>query len=286
MTTPTTNLTSQNNALIPQGTEQAILKPVSSVENIIDAYREYNRLKDNLLIEGDYQVIKNKKCIKKSGFRKLATAFGISTEIVRENRINFEKYFVYEITVRATSPNGRFSEACASCASNEKEFSHLENDVRATAQTRGTNRAIADLIGSWEVSAEELNQDTSYAKQESKTATKATFVHYHETPEGKKHYANMQNRFQKPITKTEDPKTEIVDTQDLEESEPHMKGIVHKNNKTCESPELMTVKQKNYLIKLIEIKYPDEQTRANLYNRLLFLTKKEANSTIQKLLVA
>jgi len=58
MTTPTTKATSQNNALIPSGTEQIVLKPVSSVENIIEAYREYNRLKDNLLIEGDYQVIK------------------------------------------------------------------------------------------------------------------------------------------------------------------------------------------------------------------------------------
>ncbi|MBP9780275.1 hypothetical protein KBD33_06715, partial [Candidatus Gracilibacteria bacterium] len=188
------------------------------------------------------------KCIKKSGFRKLATAFGISTEIVRENRINFEKYFVYEITVRATSPSGRYSEACASCASNEKEFSHLENDVRATAQTRGTNRAIADLIGSGEVSAEELDQ----------------------VP---------------PISnKIQEVKPEIVDTQNLEESEPHMKGFVHKNNKTYESPELMTVKQKNYLIKLIEVRYQDESTRATLFNRLNSLTKIEARDAIGKML--
>ncbi len=248
--TTTINPTSQNNTLVPQETEQIVLKPVSSIENIIWAYREYNRLKDSLLIESDYQLIKGKKCIKKSWFRKLATAFGISTEIVRENRINFEKYFVYEITVRATSPSGRYSEACASCASNEKEFSHLENDVRATAQTRGTNRAIADLIGSWEVSVEELDQ----------------------VP---------------PISnKIQEVKPEIVDTQNLEESEPHMKGFVHKNNKTYESPELMTVKQKNYLIKLIEVRYQDESTRATLFNRLNFLTKNEARDAIGKMLVS
>ncbi len=246
--TTTTNSTSGNTTIIPQETEQIVLKPVSSIENIIWAYREYNRLKDSLLIETDYQLIKGKKCIKKSWFRKLATAFGISTEIVRENRINFEKYFVYEITVRATSPSGRYSEACASCASNEKEFSHLENDVRATAQTRGTNRAIADLIGSWEVSAEELDQ----------------------VP---------------PISnKIQEVKPEIVDTQNLEESEPHMKGFVHKNNKTYESPELMTVKQKNYLIKLIEVRYQDESTRATLFNRLNSLTKIAARDAIWKML--
>ena len=62
----------------------------------------------------------------------------------KENRINFDTYFVYEVTCRATSPNGRYIEACASCASNEKEFSHKENDVRATAQTRASNRSISD----------------------------------------------------------------------------------------------------------------------------------------------
>lgn len=254
MTTPTTNQTSEVNTLISQGTEQIVLKPVSSVENIIQAYREYNRLKDNLLIETDYQLIKWKKCIKKSWFRKLATAFGISTEIVRENRINFEKYFVHEITVRATSPNGRYSEACASCASNEKEFSHLENDVRATAQTRGTNRAIADLIGSWEVSAEELDPV-------------------------------------KPLpSKIEEAKPEIIDNlknpdnKHLEASEPHMIWIVHKDNKTYETPELMTIKQKNFLIKLIEIRYQDEPTRASLFNRLASLTKSEARDAIGKML--
>ena len=60
--------------------------------------------------------------------------------------MNLDDYFIYEITVRATSPSGRYSEACASCASNERDFTHLENDVRATSQTRATNRAISDLI--------------------------------------------------------------------------------------------------------------------------------------------
>lgn len=137
-----------------------ILRPIATVENIISTYREYNLLKDKLLIESDYQTIKGKKCIKKSGLRKLATAFGISTQITHENRVNVGDYFIYEITVRAISPSGRYAEACASCASNEREFNHLENDVRATAQTRASNRAIADLIGSGEVSADEMDDTT------------------------------------------------------------------------------------------------------------------------------
>ena len=117
-----------------------------------------------------------------------------------------------------------------------------------------------------------------------KTVPKNTFVPYHETPEGKKHYANMQNRSQKPLAKVKEVKAEILDAQNLEESEPHMKGFIHKNNTIYESSELMTIRQKQYLIKLIEIKYPDEQTRARLYNRLLSLTKSEARNAIQKML--
>ncbi len=125
-----------------------LLKPIADANTIVEAYREYQLLKTKLLQEIDYQVIRGKKYIKKSGFRKLSTAFGISTSVVREARLNLEGYFVYEITVRATASSGRFTEACSSCASNERDFSHIENDVRATAQTRGSNRAIADLIGS------------------------------------------------------------------------------------------------------------------------------------------
>lgn len=133
-----------------------LLKPIASIDRIIEAIREYGLLKSKLLGEHDYQVIRGKKYIKKSGFRKLSTAFGISTQIMREHRLDFADYFVYEITVRAIASNGRYIETCSSCASNEREFAHPENDTRATAQTRASNRAIADLIGSSETSAEEM----------------------------------------------------------------------------------------------------------------------------------
>ena len=273
----TTTIPKIHTSIVPQeATQQIVLKPIQSIDTIVEAYRDYNRLKDMLLTENDYQVIKGKKCIKKSGFRKLACAFGISTEITRENRISLDKYFIYEVTVRATSPNGRFAEACASCASNEKEFSHLENDVRATAQTRASNRAISDLIWWWEVSAEELETPNLPDKKSN------TFVPYHETVQGKAHYENIKNKSD-PV---ENKNPEKISQEELEDSSPHMNGIVHKDNTTHETPELMTIKQKNYLIKLIEIRYQDEPTRTKLFNRLLSLTKNEARFAIQKMLVA
>ena len=38
-----------------------------------------------------------------------------------------------------------------------QRFSNPENDVRGTAHTRAKNRAISDLIGAGEVSAEEID---------------------------------------------------------------------------------------------------------------------------------
>lgn len=254
MTTPTITT-----SIVPQDTTPQIsLKPIQSVESIVDAYHEYNKLKQMLLTDSDYQTIKWKTCIKKSGFRKLACAFGISIQVTKENRINFDTYFVYEVTCRATSPNGRYIEACASCASNEKEFSHKENDVRATAQTRASNRAISDLIWGGEVSAEELDDTKTPATQ-----------------------TNLHQELPKVGNKNPEP---VMTQEELEDSEPHMNGIVHKNNQTYETPELMTVKQKLLLTKLIETKYKDEKTRASLFNRMLSLTKVEARFAIQKML--
>lgn len=73
----------------------------------------------------------------------------------------------------------------------------------------------------------------------------------------------MENRNKNPQYKIEEVKSTDIDNED---------------------PELITVKQKNYLIKLIEIRYQDEPTRASLFNRLKSLTKSETRDVIGKML--
>ena len=234
---------------LPVEKETIILKPVSTVENIISTYQEYNRLKDRLLTDWDYQLIRWKKCIKKSWFRKLATAFSISTEITRENRVNLDDYFIYEITCRATSPTWRYAESCASCASNERDFTHLENDVRATAQTRATNRAISDLIWTWEISAEEI--DESEVKKRSNTPKMDDIVTPHEEP---------SEVFESPLeTTTSSPAP-------------------------SDNEEPITTKQRHLLIRLIETRYQDEHERSSLFKRMNVLSKTEARFAIQRML--
>jgi hypothetical protein len=48
------------------------------------------------------------------------------------------------------------------CSTTERKFSKPEHDILAIAHTRAKNRAISDLIGLGEVSAEELEADQPF----------------------------------------------------------------------------------------------------------------------------
>lgn len=109
-------------------------------------YSSINEIRENILTEKDLVNIKWKTYINKSWYRKIALALNISIQIVSEKRIDQENCFLYDFTVRATNSLWRYVESSSSCASNERDFNNINHDVRATAQTRATNRAIADLI--------------------------------------------------------------------------------------------------------------------------------------------
>ena len=150
-------------------------------------WKAYQELTKQLLDESDYQKIGRSKFKKKSAWRKYARAFTISCQVVNEQIVRDEsQYPIYaRFTVRATTPDGRFQESEQECHITERccqqpcakrswdrhtccpkdcpgklHFSH-PGDLPATAHTRAKNRAIADLIGAGEVSAEEMADDGS-----------------------------------------------------------------------------------------------------------------------------
>ncbi len=138
----------------------AIVKPIVKTQDAISELESFENMKARLLVTSDYQMISGKNFIKKSGWRKLALVFNISDQIMESSKVVREDgSFVWSFRVRAQAPNGRFTEAVASCDSRERKFSHVEHDVQATAQTRAKSRAISDLIGAGEVSAEEMLAD-------------------------------------------------------------------------------------------------------------------------------
>lgn len=157
-----------------------------SPEEAFQQWRDYQELTQRLLDDSDYQSIGRSKFKKKSAWRKYAKAFNLTDEVTFEHIERDERFrpVFARIRVRVTAPNGRFTEAdqeahrferccptidgdqcskrtwrnhtcCTVDCSGWIHWSH-PGDIPATALTRAKNRAIADMIGAGEVSAEEM----------------------------------------------------------------------------------------------------------------------------------
>lgn len=135
-------------------------------KDIVDYFKLYQQITKDILTDDDYQEFEvtdkktGKKLIKrfkkKSAFRKYQVAFNISDRILEEIREDKKDHFVWRIKVEASTKSGRTSIGVGACSSAERGFAHLEHDVYATAHTRAKNRAISDIMGAGEVSAEEM----------------------------------------------------------------------------------------------------------------------------------
>lgn len=160
---------------------------------IVQAQQQYHDVCLALLDDNDIQVIGKKQFKKRSAWNKLAVAFGVSTTEVRtvHERDEQGRIIRTECVVRASAPNGRTSDGIGACDLYERccdpatctkrthwedsgrptghvhctlpckqaHFSNPQHDIPATAFTRASNRAKADLFGMGEVSAEEINDN-------------------------------------------------------------------------------------------------------------------------------
>lgn len=170
-------------------TTLAPLQPVD-VQAAEDFMNNYQELVEALLDETDYQEIYTKdgikKSKKKSAWRKLATAFNISDDVVEKEiiRDDCQRIISARYEVIATLPNGRHGIGTGGASIFDKiskkdevepspfelrqRFTNAEHDIISTAHTRAKSRAIADLIGAGEVSAEELEGLMSKPKSKPK----------------------------------------------------------------------------------------------------------------------
>lgn len=158
----TTNQTVQeqtNNT--PQYLQNNINPDIVNVELALQQWTIYQELTQHLLDESDYQKIGDRKFKKKSAWRKYMRAFNISTTI-QEKEIEKDKHGrVTNATfiIKAISPDGRYAEGWGNCSKFERKFNKPNHDIPSTAMTRATNRAVSDLIGAGEVSAEEITPE-------------------------------------------------------------------------------------------------------------------------------
>lgn len=149
--------------------------PLVDVDEALRLWKAFETFKQKMLVPWghkgtDYQRIKvserqpdgawktvDKDFPKKSAARKFAKFFGISDRILEKVRVDREDgSFVWHYTVEAWAPNGQIVTAEGVCDSNEKKSKKLEHDVKTTAHTRAKSRAVFDLVGGGEVSAEEV----------------------------------------------------------------------------------------------------------------------------------
>lgn len=138
---------------------------------------QFDSMKSNLAA-GETMKIGDKPYIKRNGWRMIAAGFNVDLELVKDNdgkvlhnRMEGEddvgRYYVHTYVARATLPSGKFAECEGACSSRDSFFGKAhgawkpmseidEADIIATAQTVAYNRAISDLVGGAEVSAEEM----------------------------------------------------------------------------------------------------------------------------------
>jgi hypothetical protein len=172
----------------------AIVMPAVSPDEALKAWDNYLDLKKKIVEPSDIQKIQGKDFLKKSYWRKIATFFNLSVDVVEEKKESLGKTFVWHFTCKATAPNGRYAIGTGSCDAFEKakkvddqymtynKFNkkweeatpNSIHNIRSTAETRAFNRAVSNLVGGGEVSADEMVviEEAEEVKQEPKQEKK------------------------------------------------------------------------------------------------------------------
>jgi hypothetical protein len=193
------------------------------IEYAAECQKNFEDLVEALLDKDtDYQGGKKKK----SAWRKLAKAFNISDEKVCDRIIRDENYQIISayFEVKAILPNGRYGIGVGDCSifdkinkddaempSNfelRKRFTNAEHDVISTAHTRAKSRAISDLIGAGEVSAEEMDEPKKVQRTSRNNREEAEEKVSSSSSEGK---PKTRRRRRKPKEEGE-VETNVIDT--------------------------------------------------------------------------
>ncbi|HEV7180157.1 MAG TPA: hypothetical protein VGN11_09800 [Candidatus Baltobacteraceae bacterium] len=163
------------------------IRALVSPEEARKQWASYQALKLAIATPDDYQEFRDKKTNKlrrfpkKSFVKKIQTYFGITVQVVSADRdpLN-DAHFAFRVVARAVAPNGRSVDATGACSTLEERFdlnpygdeseqrfsdrqkkalARAYHDVLSTAETRATNRAVMNLIGGGEVTADEISRD-------------------------------------------------------------------------------------------------------------------------------
>lgn len=168
----------------------AIVRAGGSPSDVIDAFGEYQQIQSALdrALPDCIMEIQGRKFRKKNYWRAIGTAFNLDVTCEREERTTVPDDWGYVVTYRATAPNGRSTTGDGACFASEKAVyakdwsggkgrvrldadgqpvldtvrtreNQTTHNVRGHAHTRAFNRAVSNLVGFGEVSAEEMQRE-------------------------------------------------------------------------------------------------------------------------------
>jgi hypothetical protein len=157
---------------------ETFIQPAASMEQMIDAFKSYQLLRDRIGEPSDFQQIPSREgprsFPKKSFVRKVQRYFGLSCEIIRDEPLRDSDGTItaWLATVKAShTGTGSSQQGDGTCSMLEKnENQRTEHNIRAHAVTRAKNRAVMDLVGFGETTADELGSiDPAPARQSQQT---------------------------------------------------------------------------------------------------------------------
>jgi hypothetical protein len=153
----------ETHALVPVADPGSPL-PVFSGEQMAEAFRAYRQLQVTLdtAMPDAIMRIQGRAFRKKAYWRAVRTAFNLDVTMVEEHReVLPDGNWGWLVTYRAKAPNGRAADGDGACYASEKpgRGQATEHNVRSHAHTRAFNRAVSNLVGFGEVSAEEAERE-------------------------------------------------------------------------------------------------------------------------------
>jgi hypothetical protein len=137
-----------------------VIEPsAEGARSALDTYQQIQKVFDEKMPDAIMEI-QGKKFRKKAYWRGIAAAFQVESRLISEERVEIDGDWGYLATYRATTGDGRQCDGDGACMASEKHGAMCTvHNVRAHAHTRAKNRAIADLVGFGEVSADELPSD-------------------------------------------------------------------------------------------------------------------------------
>lgn len=152
----------ETHALVPVADPGSPL-PVFSGEQMAEAFSAYRQLQATLdkAMPEAIMKIQGRLFRKKIYWRTVRTAFNLSVTMTTERRDEREGDWGWLVTYRAVAPNGKAADGDGACYASEKpgRGQATEHNVRSHAHTRAFNRAVSNLVGFGEVSAEEADRE-------------------------------------------------------------------------------------------------------------------------------